>query len=180
MRVILAAPTVAMVMSLPALLLVVEILRLELDRPAVRRAVGRMIPSMLVARKRCRIGHALLSDEALQRIEPVTIISLARVGIARALCALDLLGERGRPLRPGEQSPLVQCERHREGLRLPRLAKHRAVRVARDARHFPRGALCGGSVHQARSRYGSNASMETFSVGSASAPQSSRASNTTV
>src|SRR3954449_3484683 len=103
MRVILAAPTVAMVMRVLALLSVVEILRLELDRLAVRRAVGRMIPGMLVARKRCAIGHALLGDEALQRIEPVPIIRLARVGIAGALRALDLVGERGGPLRPGEQ-----------------------------------------------------------------------------
>src|SRR4051794_35726049 len=146
MRVILAAPTVAMVMRVLALLSVVEILRLELDRLAVRRAVGRMIPGVLVARKRWGIRHAFLGDEALQRVEPVAIVSLARVGIARALRALDLLGERGRPLRPAEQPALVQRERHREGLRLPWLAEHRAVRVARDARHFLRGALRGGRI----------------------------------
>src|ERR1051325_5095907 len=133
MRVILAAPTVAMVMlGTRWSIVVMEILRLKLDRLAVRRAVGRMIPGVLIARKRCRVGHAPLGDEALQRIEPVLVVCLAGVGIARALRALDLLGERCGPLRPGEQSALMQRERHRERLRLPRLAEHGAIRIARD------------------------------------------------
>src|SRR5215216_8108575 len=67
-----------------------EILRLELDRRAVRSAVGRMIPSVVVAPQGRRVGDALLGDDAFERVEPVMVISLAGVGIARLLSALDL------------------------------------------------------------------------------------------
>src|SRR5690242_17940340 len=140
MRVILAAPTVAMVMLLSFVrdpypktgthfseithaLSLVEILRLKLDRLAVRRAIRRMVPGVLVARKRCDVGHALLGDEPLHRVEPVPIVRVAGVGIARRLRALDLCGKRFGPLWPGEEAALVQRKRHREGLRLPRLAE---------------------------------------------------------
>src|ERR1043165_3239492 len=124
MRVILAAPTVAMVMLLSFVrdacpktdahfsgithaLSLVEILRLELERLAMRRAIGRMIPGVLVARKRRSIGHALFGHEPLQRIEPVAVIRLACVGIARRLRALHLLRPRFGPLQPCEHPPLV-------------------------------------------------------------------------
>src|SRR3954454_13798335 len=106
MRVIFAAPTVAVVMHAPIRLLV-EILSLKLDRLPVRRAIRRMIPSVLIAGKRRGVGHALLGDEALERIEPVAVVGLAGVGIACALSALDLFGQRRRPLRPCEQPALV-------------------------------------------------------------------------
>ena len=118
--------------------LIREVFRLELDRHAVRRAVGGMVPGVAVARERGRVGHALLGDDALERVEPVPVIGLAGVGIAGRLRALDLVRQGRRPFGPGEQPARVQRERHREGLRLPRLAEHRAFRVARDARAPPR------------------------------------------
>src|SRR6185369_15766144 len=127
MRVIFAAPTFAVVMPFSRLLVVVmKILRQQLDRLAVRRAIGGVVPGVLVARKRRRVGHALLRDEAFERVEPMMIIGLAGVGIALALSALDLLGERRGPFGPLEQSALVQRQRHGEGLRLPWLAEYRA------------------------------------------------------
>ena len=75
----------------------VKVLRLQLDRLAVRRAVGGVIPGVLIARERRRVGHALLGDEALERVEPVAVVGLAGVGIARGLRALDLVGERRGP-----------------------------------------------------------------------------------
>src|SRR5882757_6751705 len=107
------------------------------------------------------------------------VIGLASVGIAGSLGAIDLFGERARPFVPGEQSALMQRERHREGMRLPWRAKHRTVIVAGNARHGP-GRARGRRVHHAASRYGSNASMDTLTVGSASGPHSSAPSNTTV
>ena len=76
----------------------------------------------------------------------------------------------------------MQGQRHGEGLRLPRLAEHRALLVTRDAGNGVGGAARRGriDVSQAGSRYGSKASTETVRVGSASAPQSWRPSNTTV
>ena len=112
-----------------------EVVRLELDRRAMRRAVGGVVPGVAIARERRRVGHAFLGDDPLERVEPVPIVGLAGIGIAGGLRALDLLAERRRPFGPGEQAALVQRERHGEGLRLPRLAEHRPFGVARNARH---------------------------------------------
>ena len=90
------------------------------------------------------ICHAFGGDDALERVEPVVVIGLASIGIARRLRALDLLGKGGRPFRPGEDAAVVQGERHREGLRLPRLAEHRPFRIARNARHRFDRLLHGG------------------------------------
>src|SRR3989304_6064344 len=62
--------------------------------------------------------------------EPVAVVGLSCIGVTRGLRALDLLGERCSPFAPGEEPALVQRERHRESLGLPRLADHRAFRVA--------------------------------------------------
>ena len=94
-----------------------------------------MVPGVAVARERLLVGDALRGDDALERIEPVPVIGLAGIGIAGRLRALDLLAEHRRPFRPGEQAARMQRERHGEGLRLPRLAEHRAFLVARNARH---------------------------------------------
>src|SRR5262249_59812757 len=92
--------------------LTLEIFRLELDRRAVRRAVGGVVPGVAIARERPCVGHALAGDEPLERIEPVPVIGLAGVAIAGRLRPLDLLGERRRPFAPAEQAALVQPERH--------------------------------------------------------------------
>ncbi len=63
------------------------------------------------------------------------VIGLAGVGIAGRLCALDLVGQRGGPFVPGKQATFVQHQCHGEGLRFPRLAKHRAVVIAGNAWH---------------------------------------------
>ena len=82
---------------MPVSVVVMKIVRLQLDRLAVRRAIRRVIPGVLITRERRRIGDALLGDEALQRVEPMPIVGLAGVGIARRLRALDLLAERRGP-----------------------------------------------------------------------------------
>src|SRR5580692_8125875 len=138
-----------------------------------------MVPGVAVAVERLRRRHALGRDQPLQRREPMPIIGLAGIGIAFRLSALDLFGQRRGPFFPDEEAALVQRMRHGKGLRLPGLAKYRAIIVARKARHRA-GRTRRGRVHHAASRYGSNASMDIFNVGSASAPQSSTASNTTV
>src|SRR5579883_3163485 len=102
----------------------VEVIGPKFDRLAMRRAVGRVVPGVVVAREHLARGYALLGDQPFERGEPMVIVGLAGVGIAGRLRALDLVGERRGPLRPGEQAALVQGERHREGLRFPRLAKH--------------------------------------------------------
>src|SRR5215470_107078 len=155
----------------------------DLDRRAVRRAVGSAVPGVVIARELGGAAHALGRDETFQRVEPVMIVGLAGVGIARRLGTLDLLAERRRPFGPGEHAARMQRERHGEGLRFPRLAEYRTFSVAGNARHRGGGAAGSGAIdrgHDASSRYGSNASIDTLSVGSPSSPHNSRPSNTTV
>src|ERR1700730_18142906 len=116
-----------------------KIFGLELDGSAVGRALRRMIPGIAITRERLRVGHALGGDDAFERVEPMPVIGLARVGIARRLGTLDLRGEDCRPFRPGEEAAIVKRESHGEGLRLPWLAKHRALGIVRNA-----GDLLGG------------------------------------
>src|ERR1043166_6645974 len=108
-----------------------EVFASQLDRLAVRRAVGGVVPGVAVAVQRRLVRDLLLGDEAFERGEPMVIVSLAGVGTARALRALDLGGARDGPFAPRKYAALVQRERQRKGLRLPRLAEHRAVAVLR-------------------------------------------------
>jgi hypothetical protein len=69
----------------------VEVSLLQHDRLAVRRAIGRVVPGVLITRERRRVGDALLGDQPLKRVQPVPIVGLAGVGIGRGLRALNLL-----------------------------------------------------------------------------------------
>ena len=57
-----------------------KILFRQLDRLAVRRAVGGVVPGVAVAVQQFAGRHALGGDEALQRGEPVLVVRLARIG----------------------------------------------------------------------------------------------------
>src|SRR6516165_7342057 len=98
-------------------------------------AVGGMIPGFSIACECHRVGDTLFGGDALEGCEPVPVISLAGVGVAAGLRPFDLVAQYRRPLTPIEETTLVQCHRHREGLGFPRLAKYRALRAARDVRH---------------------------------------------
>ncbi len=102
--------------------------------------VAGVIPRIAITMQSVMCRDTFFRNDLFQRREPVRIISLAGLGIAFALRAFDFGGERGRPFRPGENAALMQGQRHGEGLRFPRLAEHRPVGVARNARHFLRGA----------------------------------------
>src|SRR5215813_1892508 len=56
-----------------------KILRLELDRRAVRRALGGVVPGVAIACERRAVGHALRRHQPLERVEPMPVISLAGV-----------------------------------------------------------------------------------------------------
>ena len=71
---------------------------------------------------------------------------------------------------PGEYAALVQGQRHRKGLGFPGFAKNRPFGIAGNAGHGAGCMACCGEIHHAGSRYGSNASIETFSVGSRPGP----------
>src|SRR5215472_10868771 len=112
-----------------------KILRAQFDRRAVRRAVGGAVPGVAIARQHRFAGDALLREDALERGEPMAVVGVAEVGIARRLRALDLFAERGGPFAPREHAALVERDRERERLRLPGLAEHRPALVARETRH---------------------------------------------
>jgi hypothetical protein len=84
----------------------------------------------------------------------VSIISLASVGVAARLRALDLSRQRDRPFVPGKDTALVERDRHSERLGFPWLAKHRPFVVARDIGQGLRGVFCGLRIqrHYAGSR----------------------------
>src|SRR5712671_3706844 len=161
-----------------------EILRLQFDRLAVGRAVSRTIPCRLIALHRVARCDAFSGNEVLKRIEPVPVIGIAGLGGGGRFRALDFLAERRGPFVPGEQASFVQRQRHGKSLRFPGFAEHRAFRIAGNARNRLRGLSRGGAVqglcHHVGSKYGSHASIETESVGSAASPHNSRASNSTV
>src|SRR5882724_1222257 len=156
-----------------------EILRPQFDRRTMGRAVGGMVPGVAVAMLGFEGCDTLRRDQFLECREPMAVIGLAIVGVTARLRALDFIGKRCGPLVPGEQAALMQRERHRKGLRFPGFAEYRPFIVAGDIRQGV-GCTHRGSVVHAGSRYGSNASMDIFTVGSASGPHSSVPSNTTV
>src|SRR5882757_6427578 len=83
----LAPAPLTMLIALP------EVLSPQFDRRAMRRAVGGVIPGIVIARQRRRVGDTLFRHQSLQGIEPVPVVGRAGVGIARFLCPLDLAGE---------------------------------------------------------------------------------------
>src|ERR1700722_3633060 len=100
-----------------------EMLGLQNDGFAVRCSAGGAFPGVAVAGEGGAVGDALVGDETLQGIEPMMVIRRAGVGVARRLSMLDLVRQRRRPFGPSEQPAPVQRQRHRECLRLPRLAE---------------------------------------------------------
>src|SRR5258708_4086939 len=135
----------------------------------MRRAIGGVVPGIAIAVKGFWGSDAFLGNQPFQRREPVPVVGLAGVGIAASLRAPDFVGECSCPFIPGKKPALMQRKRHRKGLRLPWFAKYRAIIVAGKARHST-GRTRRGGVHHAASRYGSNASMDIFTAGSASGP----------
>ncbi len=106
--------------------------RRELDGLSVRRAPRGLLPFPLAPRQRFRAREALGGRDALERGEPVPIILVAGVGLAALPDFADHGGKRLRPLGPRECAALVQRERQRKSLRLPRCAKYRAVGAPRQ------------------------------------------------
>src|SRR5947208_1618210 len=93
-----------------------KILRLQLDWRTMRRAVGGVVPGLAIAVQGVGGCNTLRSDEIFQRCQPMPVVSIAGVGIAERLRALDLTGERRGPFGPGEQAPRMQRQRHCKGL----------------------------------------------------------------
>src|SRR6185312_14608449 len=115
--------------------LIREVFRLEHNRCAVGGALRRAGPGVAIARERLRVCRAFRGNDALERVEPMQVVSLTGVGIAGRLRALDLLRQDVGPFRPSEQTARMQSQRHGEGLRFPRLAEDGAFGIARNARN---------------------------------------------
>ena len=91
-----------------------KILRPQLDRLAMRSAVGRVVPGVAVAVQGFRRCDAFARDEAFQRGEPVQIAGLAGIRIAGGLRAVaGLCGGLTRlavtaPAIAGEPEPVLK------------------------------------------------------------------------
>src|SRR6516164_2406073 len=123
----------------------------------MRRALGRMAPRVLVTGQLVGRARTLGCDQRFEGGQPVAVIGIAEVSITGGLCHPDLPGERLGPFSPAENAPLMQGQRHRKRLRLPRLAKHRTAIIPRLAAEMGRRV-----GHDSRSRYGSHASTDTL------------------
>lgn len=89
------------------------------DRLAVRRSRRGVGPGVFERVQLLGTAQAFVDDERLERVEPVRVVSVAAVGVAGGLCALDGPGQGLRPLGPAEGATFVQRQHEREGLRLP-------------------------------------------------------------
>jgi hypothetical protein len=99
----------------------------------MRRSARRALPRLVMLRQSLGRGRAFFGDHALEGCEPMKIISFAGVGIAGSLRLFDLLPKHGRPLAPGEQTFLIERQRHGKRVGFPGRAKDRAVIIARHA-----------------------------------------------
>src|SRR5260221_2447308 len=70
----------------------VKIFGAQFYRGAVRGAVGGPVPGIVIMFEACRVGDALLGDQPFERGEPVLVIGVAGIGVARRLRPLDLRG----------------------------------------------------------------------------------------
>src|SRR5690242_7338127 len=148
----------------------------------MRRTRASACPGVAGAGQHATLDQAFFRNNALKGGEPMAVISLAGIGIAGRLRLLDLIAERCRPFAPGEDTALVERNRQCKGFRLPRRPKNWAITISWDAKLVipaERAERFRVSAH-AVSKYGSNASIETFSEGSALSPHNSRPSNSTV
>src|SRR5688500_3736680 len=78
------------------------IVGVQFDRRAMWCPLRCSIPGVAILPKHLCRCDALLSDDSLQRSEPMAIIGLSRAGIAGGLRLLDLLAEFRRPFAPRE------------------------------------------------------------------------------
>lgn len=92
-----------------------------------------MLPCVPITRECHGIGQAFVRNHTFKRFEPVPVISRTGIGIAQRLRTLDLVAQHVRPFRPSEKASLLQGDRYRESVRLPRGTKNGAVLVARNA-----------------------------------------------
>ncbi len=112
-----------------------------------RRQIG-FSPGFLAPRLVGIAGEALFAAEPFQRGEPVAVIGVAQIVVSVRLRRLDFVRQRRRPFVPTEVPGLMQLDREREGLGLPRFAEGgtipdpsgcRADRRERYSRHFQIG-----------------------------------------
>jgi len=110
-----------------------EVLRLQLDRCAVRCSVSCCVPGSLIASDHLWRRYFLCSDHPLKCRKPVQIVGLTCVRISSSLRPTDLARQSGSPLGPRKETLVIKGENHREGLRLPRRSEDRIFAVKRHA-----------------------------------------------
>ena len=87
----------------------------ELDRRAVRRARGGVVPGVAIARQRVGVGQRRSATSSSRAASQRCSTALRRARRSRRPAPP--------PTRPGEDAALLQRDRERERLRLPRLRK---------------------------------------------------------
>src|SRR5215475_4115455 len=86
-----------------------------------------LAPDWLISKSR---GQTFRGHQTLQRGQPVLVVARTVIGFAAIRGGLEFVGQRSCPLFPREMPLFREFDGQRECLRLPRLGKHRASRVA--------------------------------------------------
>ena len=101
---------------------------------AMRSASEGFGPGFLACDEGRRICQALVRDQSLERGQPMVIVARTVIGLTAAGGCSEFVGEGCRPFFPGEMPLLRKLDRERERLGLPRLGKHSALFISRQAR----------------------------------------------
>src|SRR5439155_21492291 len=106
----------------------------QLDRLAVWRGPRGRVPVVDPLFKVVAPDDLLRGDETLEGGKPVLVVTRAVIGLAARGRVRERVAQRARPLRPAEDTPRVQRQRHCERLRLPGGVEGRSRVVARQRR----------------------------------------------
>ena len=103
----------------------------KFDGPAVRRVSVCVRPRFPAGEQSVGIGQLLRRNHTLERGQPMFVVAGPVVGFASVGGGLEFVRQCRRPLFPREVPLFGQLDRHREGLCLPWLGKHRTVRISK-------------------------------------------------
>src|SRR5690348_17608853 len=87
----------------------------ELDRLAVWRMAIGLCPGFLTRGERGRIGQPFFRDEALERGQPMIVVTRTVVGLTAIGGRFEFRGQRRGPFLPGEMTLFGKPDCEREG-----------------------------------------------------------------
>src|SRR5262249_37087972 len=99
------------------------------------------------------IRERLRSDETFERRQPVFVVARAVVWVTTIRRGLEFIGQRSRPLFPGEVALGGKAHSERKGLGVPRLGEDRTSVVAGERWQRGEAVAIGLQVRHVRGSY---------------------------